>query len=341
MNNEEKQLENEVEDISIQNDTEGAAGEIGAAPEGTFFYRLKLPYTNESLVGTFLDKSLSVGDTVIVHTRFGIDLATLIADIPDVSEIDESEYYRIERKANAEEVKKAAENREKEKEAYTVCKEKIDKHRLDMKLVDVHYLMDESKILFFFTAEKRVDFRELVKDLVSIFKLRIELRQIGVRDEARIVGGLAVCGRAYCCHTVSDNLRPVSIKMAKDQNLSLNSQKISGPCGRLLCCLSYEYSFYQDIRRAMPTEGYKLKWDGTVWKVNELNPVSGQIGLSGEDGRLIFLPVARFTLSNGRWTIRDEDSTETSIKDKRQLSGRECVNRIVSSAPDIQGLPKL
>jgi cell fate regulator YaaT (PSP1 superfamily) len=176
-----------------------------------------------------------------------------------------------------------------------------------MKLVTVHYLLEEAKILFFFTAESRVDFRELVKDLVAIFKTRIELRQIGVRDESRVVGGLGVCGRAYCCHAVSDKLRPVSIKMAKDQNLSLNSMKISGPCGRLLCCLSYEHCFYGEQRRLMPPEGCKIVHDGTQWKVMELNVVLGKVTLSAEDGRQLQIPAAHFDKVDNRWRITENE----------------------------------
>jgi cell fate regulator YaaT (PSP1 superfamily) len=172
-----------------------------------------------------------------------------------------------------------------------------------MKLVSVHYLLEEPKILFFFTAESRVDFRELVKDLVSIFKTRIELRQIGVRDEARVVGGLGVCGRAYCCHAVSDKLKPVSIKMAKDQNLSLNSMKISGPCGRLLCCLAYEHNFYNEQRKLIPPEGSKLTYDDGLWKVQEVNLVAGIVTLNAEDGRQLRISNSRFVRSEGRWHI--------------------------------------
>ena len=175
---------------------------------------------------------------------------------------------------------------------------------MDMKLVSVHYLLEDPKILFFFTAESRVDFRELVKDLVSVFKTRIELRQIGVRDESRVVGGLGVCGRAYCCHAVSDKLKPVSIKMAKDQNLSLNSLKISGPCGRLLCCLSYEHLFYGEQRRLIPPEGSRINWDGISWKVTEVNIVMGKIKLSTEEGRIAQLPVSAFEKDDGRWLIK-------------------------------------
>jgi cell fate regulator YaaT (PSP1 superfamily) len=197
-----------------------------------------------------------------------------------------------------------------EKNAFQICKEKIENHRLEMKLVSVHYLLEEPKILFFFTAENRVDFRELVKDLVGVFKTRIELRQIGVRDEARVVGGLGVCGRGYCCHMVSDKLKPVSIKMAKDQNLSLNSMKISGPCGRLLCCLSYEHGFYSEQRRLIPQEGARISQGDTLWKVMEVNVVLGRLKLSAEDGRLITVPVSQFERIDNRWRMRGEGPGE-------------------------------
>ena len=174
-----------------------------------------------------------------------------------------------------------------------------------MKLIATHYLLEEQKVLFFFSAENRVDFRELVKDLVSIFKMRIELRQIGVRDESRITGGLGVCGRPYCCHAVSDRLRPVSIRMAKDQNLSLNSLKISGQCGRLLCCLSYEYEWYAEARKKLPNEGLRIVYDGTNFRVTEVNPLSKMVRMSGEDGRLIEVTASRFVNHDGRWKIVD------------------------------------
>ncbi|MCL2272645.1 MAG: hypothetical protein FWC19_07600, partial [Treponema sp.] len=195
-------------------------------------------------------------------------------------------------------------NRKLEKEAFNICRKKIDNHKLEMKLVLVHYLLEEPKILFFFTAENRVDFRELVKDLVSVFKMRIELRQIGVRDEARVVGGLGVCGRGYCCHCVSDKLKPVSIKMAKDQKLSLNSVKISGPCGRLLCCLFYEYGFYTEQQRNLPQEGMRINFNGESWKITEVNPVTGQIKLGADDGRIMTFPVCRFEREDNFWRIK-------------------------------------
>ena len=158
--------------------------------------------------------------------------------------------------------------------------------------------------MFFFTAENRVDFRELVKDLVSVFKSRIELRQIGVRDESRVVGGLGVCSRGFCCHTVSDKLKPVSIKMAKDQNLSLNSMKISGSCGRLLCCLAYEHLFYNEQRRLVPPENSRIFYKGETWKVMEVNVIQGCIRLTAEDGRIIKFASSVFEKTEGNWNIK-------------------------------------
>ncbi|MDD3903498.1 MAG: regulatory iron-sulfur-containing complex subunit RicT [Sphaerochaeta sp.] len=200
----------------------------------------------------------------------------------------------------------------KEDEAMKICREKIACHKLDMKLVTAHFLLGEPKIIFFFTADVRVDFRELVKDLVSVFRIRIELRQIGVRDESRVLGGLAVCGRDYCCHSVTDKLNPVSIKMAKEQNLSLNSMKISGPCGRLLCCLSYEFDFYVEEKQKYPPEGSKLKVGFDLMKITEVNILSKKISLSGAEGRMLTIPSSAvfFNEEASRWEITKEYASE-------------------------------
>ena len=197
---------------------------------------------------------------------------------------------------------------EQEDEAMRICREKIAERKLEMKLVTTHFLLGEAKIIFFFTADVRVDFRELVKDLVAIFKIRIELRQVGVRDESRVLGGLAVCGRDYCCHAMTDTLNPVSIKMAKEQNLSLNSMKISGPCGRLLCCLSYEFDFYNEEKQNYPSQGSRLKVGGDLMKVTEVNILSKQITLSGSEGRITNLPQAALVFNDhaNRWEVKRE-----------------------------------
>ena len=217
--------------------------------------------------------------------------------------IKRDDIIQIDRKASADDLNRAADLKEKEKGAFKVFQEKVAARKLNMKLIGAHFLVDEPKALFFFSAEQRVDFRELVKDLVSVFKMRIELRQIGVRDESRITGGLGICGRPYCCHAISDKLRPVSIRMAKDQNLSLNSMKISGQCGRLLCCLSYEYDFYAESRKKLPNEGTRIFYDGTNFRITEINPLSSMIKLYGEDGRIIEINSSRFVKENNRWKI--------------------------------------
>ncbi|AEV29961.1 putative PSP1-like protein [Sphaerochaeta pleomorpha str. Grapes] len=218
----------------------------------------------------------------------------------------------IDRLATPSDLTRYQEFSTKEDEAMRVCREKISMHKLDMKLVTAHFLLGEPKIIFFFTADVRVDFRELVKDLVSVFRIRIELRQIGVRDESRVLGGLAVCGRDYCCHSVTDKLNPVSIKMAKEQNLSLNSMKISGPCGRLLCCLSYEFDFYVEEKQKYPAEGSRLKVGYDLMKVTEVNILSKKISLSGSEGRMLSIPCEAvfFSEENSRWEITDEYASE-------------------------------
>ncbi len=248
---------------------------------------------------------------VVAPTKYGRDVVEVQGLATDTAYLNQDEIVLIERPASIDDLRKLKDNKEKEKQAYVHCRDRIWSRNLPMKLVSAHYLLDEPKILFYFTAESRVDFRELVKDLVSLFKMRIELRQIGVRDEARVTGGCGVCGRVLCCHGVSDRLNPVSIKMAKDQNLSLNSLKISGPCGRLLCCLSYEYQFYKDARRELPQEGAKFVYDGVLFKVVEVNALSSMVKMAGEDGRVLDMKAERFKYSEGRWkVIDDEEETE-------------------------------
>ncbi|MBP5401634.1 MAG: hypothetical protein J6Y36_00590 [Treponema sp.] len=268
-------------------------------------YRLKLEYSCEGLYANVDDESMELnpGDKVIVPTRYGSDLAVVLGKATTPVGIKPDDVVIIDRKATKEDLKKAENFKQKEIDAFKVFKEKVAYHKLDMKLISVHFLIDEQKALFFFSADNRVDFRELVKDLVSVFKMRIELRQVGVRDESRITGGLGVCGRPYCCHAVSDKLRPVSIRMAKDQNLSLNSMKISGQCGRLLCCLSYEFDFYAEARKKLPSEGLHIFYDGTNFRITEINPLKSMIKMLGDDGRLIEVNASRFVKENGKWRI--------------------------------------
>jgi cell fate regulator YaaT (PSP1 superfamily) len=199
---------------------------------------------------------LKQGQDLIVETSRGLEFGEVVLENREVSEDEIVAPLRVVRRvANDEDYKQLAENRQKEKEAIQTCQEKIEKHNLQMKLVDVEYTFDHNKIIFYFTADSRVDFRELVKDLASIFRTRIELRQIGVRDEAKMLGGLGPCGRGLCCATFLGDFGPVSIKMAKEQNLSLNPTKISGICGRLMCCLRYEAEHYECTRGDFPSAG--------------------------------------------------------------------------------------
>lgn len=196
------------------------------------------------------------GDYVIVETARGIEFGECVIGIKQIKEEEiVSPLKSVIRIADEKDILKHKENKEKENEALDICLNKIQEHKLDMKLIDVEYTFDNHKVIFYFTADGRIDFRELVKDLATIFKTRIELRQIGVRDEAKMIGGLGPCGRSLCCSTFLGDFASVSIKMAKEQNLSLNPTKISGICGRLMCCLNYEQATYEDIRKRLPRIG--------------------------------------------------------------------------------------
>ena len=211
---------------------------------------------------------LEIGANVIVETARGMEFGTVSMEATTVDEDNiVAPLKRIVRVACEEDYRQHQENVKKKEKAMALCQEKIDKHGLVMKLIDVEYTFDKSKIIFYFTADGRVDFRELVKDLASVFKMRIELRQIGVRDEAKMLGGIGSCGRSLCCHSWLADFEPVSIKMAKVQNLSLNPAKISGICGRLMCCLKYENDM--ELRRGMPDIGEKVKTPDGLGKVVE------------------------------------------------------------------------
>jgi cell fate regulator YaaT (PSP1 superfamily) len=253
--------------------------------------RVKVLHSHETeLCSPPEDEPIDDGDIVVLPTRYGKDLGVVLGAVRDADGGEGNSIQNIVRKATEADLETYRKNEEREKEALDICREKVEARGLDMKLVAAHYLNEESKVLFFFTADNRVDFRELVKDLVAVFKMRIELRQIGVRDESRVLGGVAVCGRTYCCHGVTDKLKPVSIKMAKEQNLSLNSMKISGPCGRLLCCLAYEYDFYRDVKRGIPSEGNRLRIDGQICKIIDVNVLSKIIKAVDGDGRYMSIP---------------------------------------------------
>ena len=219
------------------------------------------------------DEQIERGEHVIVETAKGVEYGTVV--VPNREMAEEkivAPLKKIIRVATSKDEDIELKNREKEKDAYKICIEKIAKHRLEMKLIAAEYTFDNNKLLFYFTADGRIDFRELVKDLAGVFKTRIELRQIGVRDETKILGGIGICGRVLCCHSHLSEFIPVSIKMAKEQNLSLNPGKISGVCGRLMCCLKHEEETYEELNRRLPNAGdYVTTDDGLKGEVSSVN----------------------------------------------------------------------
>ena len=218
------------------------------------------------------------GDNVIVETARGVEFGEVVTGSRTVNDAQiVSPLTKVIRVATEEDVRRAENNERREKEAFQICQERIARHKLDMKLVSVEFTFDNNKIIFYFTANGRVDFRDLVKDLASVFKIRIELRQIGVRDEAKMLGGLGSCGRPICCGAFLGDFQPVSIKMAKEQNLSLNPTKISGQCGRLMCCLKYEQDNYEQVLKRVPRVGRDVVTPDGVGVISEINCIKEKV----------------------------------------------------------------
>ena len=240
------------------------------------------------------DEPFDVGDEVIVETSNGTAYGTVCKGNHN---IEDSEVVpplkKVLRRVTEKDLKKIEQNRIKEEEAFKICQDKILAHKLDMKLVEVEYSFDASKITFFFTSDGRIDFRELVKDLAAHFHTRIELRQIGVRDEARMLGGLGICGQPFCCKQFLDDFQPVSIKMAKEQGLSLNPTKISGTCGRLMCCLKYEQNSYDYLNSITPHVGATVKTRDGIATVIDVNLITGNLIVKGKDADSIPYKVHR------------------------------------------------
>lgn len=266
-------------------------------------------FRNAGKIYYFDPKKLPIkkGDHVIVETARGIEYGSVVADAREVTDDQVVQPLKpVIRIANADDNARAQRNKEKEKEAFRICLEKIRKHKLEMKLIDTEYTFDNNKVLFYFTADGRIDFRELVKDLASVFRTRIELRQIGVRDETKIRGGIGICGRPLCCHTYLSEFAPVSIKMAKEQNLSLNPTKISGVCGRLMCCLTNEEETYEELNSHLPANGDHVTTPeglkGDVQSVNVLR-------------QLVKVVV---TLDNDEKEIREYPAAELRFKPRRK-----------------------
>lgn len=229
------------------------------------------------------DVEVKVGDFVIVKTARGIEMGEVVMEKREVEDSAVVQpLKKVIRIANEKDMETAEKNRAKERETFEICEKTIAEHKLDMKLVDVEYTFDGNKLLFYFTADGRVDFRELVKDLAAKFKTRIELRQIGVRDEAKMQGGLGICGKEFCCSQFLGEFAPVSIKMAKEQGLSLNPAKISGTCGRLMCCLKYEQEAYEELTRSMPGIGSLVLTPDFKGYVTEVNLLLGTLKVRKE-----------------------------------------------------------
>ena len=254
-----------------------------------------------------MNMKIEKGQHVIVETARGVEYGNVVLGIREVE--DDKVVLPLKpviRIATAEDDKKEEANRKKEKEAYKICLEKIAKHKLEMKLIDVEYTFDNNKVLFYFTADGRIDFRELVKDLAAVFRTRIELRQIGVRDETKIRGGIGICGRVLCCQSYLSEFIPVSIKMAKEQNLSLNPAKISGMCGRLMCCLKNEQDTYEYLNSRLPDVGDRVSTkDGMTGEVYSVNVLRQKIKII-------------VTLENGEKDIKEYKVDEIKFKPKKR-----------------------
>lgn len=260
---------------------------------------------------------VEAGENVIVETARGLEFGKVTMGITEVDESDiVAPLKKIIRKATEKDHRKHEENLAKKKEAMRLCQEKVDAHGLDMKLIDVEYTFDNSKVVFYFTADGRIDFRELVKDLAAVFRMRIELRQIGVRDEAKMLGGIGSCGRSLCCGTWLTDFEPVSIKMAKVQNLSLNPSKISGICGRLMCCLKFENDVYTHLKKGMPSVGERIKTPDGSAVVCDVNILENAIKT-----RLILE-------EGGRKKGKDSSDDEEKLSAEFYVYGKEEIRRI-------------
>ena len=272
------------------------------------------------------DMNIQKDTYVVVETARGIEFGECVIGIKEINENDiVSPLKSVLRLATNEDIEKHFKNKDKEKDAFDICLKKIQEHGLTMKLIDVEYTFDNNKVIFYFTADGRVDFRDLVKDLATIFKTRIELRQIGVRDEAKMLGGLGPCGRPMCCSSFLGDFASVSIKMAKEQNLSLNPTKISGICGRLMSCLNYEQSTYEDIRKRMPKVGSIVKTSEGTGEVFSNNIVKESIKVKlkkGEEEVLEEFKIDNIELIKGHYedSIDDDDiKLEVESEEDRKL----------------------
>lgn len=284
------------------------ASDYGQLPDQV--YSIVLDYCRECYYGACEDNTAHFqrGDFVVAKTKYGADVVRIAGGSlrrPDY--IKRKDLICIKRLATKAEMDRFHDNKNRVPEANKIFKQKVSDNALKMLLITSHFLAAEPKLIFFFTADNRVDFRKLVKDLVAVFKLRVELRQIAVRDEARIVGGLGQCGRAFCCCScMGDKLPAVSTKMAREQGVSLLTQKVSGPCGRLLCCLSFEHEWYAKERTNFPPIGFTFLVNGYNFTVTDVNMVMGYVMVSDHQARSIKSSVENFYYENGRWQVNQQ-----------------------------------
>ena len=293
--------------------------EVNSAPEGEMTEIVGINFREAGKIYYFSPGKLKLraGDNVIVETARGVEFGLVkVANklIPTKDIV--SPLKPVTRLATAEDAAKNEKNRKAESDAAVICKKKIEEHKLGMDLVGVEYTFDNSKLIFYFTCESRVDFRELVKDLASTFRTRIELRQIGIRDEAKMMGGLGVCGRKFCCANFLSDFVQVSIKMAKEQNFSLNSAKVSGACGRLMCCLRYEHETYEEAIRHTPPVGCQVSTKDGVGVISETKPLAAEVKVKFTEGEKDSFKVYKcadikvLSRPNKRHEKSDEDDSE-------------------------------
>ena len=280
-----------------------------------------------------LDFELETAMHVIVETARGIEMGTVLIPPKEVEDDKVIQPLKpVIRVATDEDEKNVERNREREKEAFKICKEKIIRHGLEMKLVDAEYTFDNNKLLFYFTADGRIDFRELVKDLAAVFRTRIELRQIGVSDETKMMGGLGICGRELCCKSYLSDFVPVSIKMAKEQNLSLNPTKISGVCGRLMCCLKNEQETYEYLNSRMPNVGdIVVSRDGTRGEVKSLNVLRQNVKVLVENGDE--KEMREFSVDDLKFTPGRRKDVKVTAEELKELEGLEDNDEVAEEKP--------
>ena len=271
------------------------------------------------------------GDQVIVETARGVEVGNVVMGPKEVKDEEITQPLKtVIRLATEDDRRVEEKNRKKEKEAFQICLEKIHKHGLEMKLIDAEYTFDNNKVLFYFTADGRIDFRELVKDLAAVFRTRIELRQIGVRDETKILGGIGICGRCLCCHTYLSEFAPVSIRMAKEQNLSLNQTKISGVCGRLMCCLKNEQETYEELNRRLPGIGDTVTTpdgiQGNVQSVNVLRQLVKVVVEIGDEKEIQEFPVAELKFRSRKKKVKVSEQEMKELQDLEDKKGDSKLN---------------